>query len=45
MTGEAADGVVTEAGERVGVGDRIATRRNDAALDVANRESVDRDRK
>ena len=37
-TGEATDGVVTAAGERVGVGDRIATRRNDATLDVANRE-------
>lgn len=37
-TGEATDGVVTVAGERVGVGDRIATRRNDATVDVANRE-------
>ena len=38
-TGEVADGIVTEAGERIGVGDRIATRRNDADLDVANRET------
>jgi hypothetical protein len=39
MTGEAADGDVTAAGERIGTGDRNATRRNDAALDVANRET------
>ncbi len=38
-TGEATDVVVTAAGERIGVGDRIATRRNDADLDVANRET------
>ena len=38
-TGEVTDGVVTMAGERIGVGDRIATRRNHAALDVANRET------
>lgn len=37
--GEAADGVVTDAGERIGVGDRIATRRNDPVLEVANRET------
>jgi exodeoxyribonuclease V alpha subunit len=30
--------VVTGAGERIGVGDRIATRRNDRDLDVANRD-------
>src|SRR5215211_5135577 len=40
--------VVTGAGERIGVGDRIATRRNDRDLQVANRDawtvtSVDRD--
>jgi exodeoxyribonuclease V alpha subunit len=38
-TGEATDGVVTGAGERIGVGDRICTRRNDADLGVANRET------
>ena len=38
-TGEAADGIVTGAGERIGVGDRIATRRNSASADVANRET------
>ena len=38
-TGEASHGVVTGAGERIGVGDRIATRRNDPGLDVANRET------
>ena len=32
-------GVVTSVGERIGVGDRIATRRNDPTLDVANRET------
>lgn len=37
--GEATDGVVTASGERVGVGDRIATRRNDRDLEVANRET------
>ncbi len=31
--------VVTDAGERVGVGDRIATRRNDYDLAVANRDT------
>jgi len=31
--------VTTGAGERIGVGDRVATRRNDRALDVANRET------
>jgi exodeoxyribonuclease V alpha subunit len=40
--------VVTGAGERIGVGDRIATRRNDRDLGVANRDTwivtgVDRD--
>ncbi|GAB3312784.1 hypothetical protein GCM10027451_25960 [Geodermatophilus aquaeductus] len=31
--------VITGAGERIGVGDRIATRRNDRDLDVANRDT------
>ncbi|MEO6144610.1 MAG: AAA family ATPase, partial [Dermatophilaceae bacterium] len=31
--------VTTAAGERIGVGDRVATRRNDRALDVANRDT------
>ncbi|MFZ1287291.1 MAG: MobF family relaxase [Candidatus Phosphoribacter sp.] len=29
----------TQAGERIGVGDRVATRRNDRALQVANRDT------
>ena len=37
--GEVSDGVVTASGERIGVGDRIATRRNDHDADVANRET------
>ena len=37
-TGEASDELVTATGERIGVGDRIATRRNDSDLGVANRE-------
>jgi len=35
----AGDGVITGAGERIGVGDRIATRRNDPDTGVANRET------
>ena len=31
--------VTTGAGERIAVGDRVATRRNDRALDVANRDT------
>jgi hypothetical protein len=31
--------VTTRAGQRIGAGDRIATRRNDQALDVANRDT------
>ncbi|MGY5883102.1 MobF family relaxase [Modestobacter lacusdianchii] len=31
--------VITGAGERIGAGDRIATRRNDRHLDVANRDT------
>jgi exodeoxyribonuclease V alpha subunit len=30
--------ITTQAGERIGVGDRVATRRNDRALQVANRD-------
>lgn len=37
-TGESDDRVTTAAGERIGVGDTIATRRNSRDLDVANRE-------
>jgi exodeoxyribonuclease V alpha subunit len=39
VTGGASDAVVTGAGERIGVGDRVATRRNDPGIDVANRET------
>ncbi len=39
VCGEASDGVVTAVGERIGVGDRIATRRNSVEGDVANRET------
>ena len=31
--------VTTQGGERIGVGDRVATRRNDRDLDVANRDT------
>ena len=37
--GEVTDGVVTASGEWIGVGDKIVTRRNDHASDVANRET------
>jgi ATP-dependent exoDNAse (exonuclease V) alpha subunit len=37
-TGEVDEQVLTAAGERIGVGDTIATRRNDRDADVANRE-------
>ncbi|HET7475928.1 MAG TPA: MobF family relaxase [Dermatophilaceae bacterium] len=37
--GEVTDGVITAAGERIGRGDKIATRRNDRDADVANRET------
>jgi conjugative relaxase-like TrwC/TraI family protein len=30
---------ITSTGERIGLGDRIATRRNDRALDIANRDT------
>jgi hypothetical protein len=39
MTGQAADCVVTASGEQIGAGDTIATRRNDAEVGVANRET------
>ena len=38
VTGEATDAVITASGEQIGVGDTIATRRNDAEVGVANRE-------
>jgi hypothetical protein len=34
-----ADSIVTETGERLGVGDRVATRRNDRDLAVTNRDT------
>ena len=37
--GEVTDAVVTASGERIGIGDKIATRRNDHDTDVANRET------
>lgn len=37
--GQQVAGFVSRSGERVGVGDRVATRRNDADADVANRET------
>ncbi|WP_242498311.1 MobF family relaxase [Nocardioides glacieisoli] len=37
-TGEDTDVLITSAGERIAVGDRVATRRNDSELGVANRE-------
>ncbi|GAA3533315.1 hypothetical protein AFL01nite_18550 [Aeromicrobium flavum] len=36
---EVTDRVVTSSGERIGVGDTVATRRNDHDADVANRET------
>jgi exodeoxyribonuclease V alpha subunit len=39
ITGQAADSVVTAAGEQIGIGDTIATRQNDAEVGVANRET------
>ena len=33
-----AGAIATEAGEQIGVGDRVTTRRNDRVLDVANRD-------
>lgn len=37
--GAVTDGIVTASGERIGVGDKIATRLNDRDADVANRET------
>ncbi|MDN5852136.1 MAG: hypothetical protein L0K86_04670, partial [Actinomycetia bacterium] len=37
--GAVTDGVVTASGERIGIADKIATRRNDRDADVANREN------
>jgi len=39
VTGSARDGIVTGAGEQIGIGDTIATRHNDAEVGVANRET------
>jgi exodeoxyribonuclease V alpha subunit len=36
--GDSADSMVTARGERIGLGDRVATRRNDPDLGVANRQ-------
>ncbi|HEY3530748.1 MAG TPA: MobF family relaxase [Nocardioides sp.] len=38
-TGDPADSMVTARGQRIGLGDRVATRRNDPALGVANRQT------
>jgi exodeoxyribonuclease V alpha subunit len=38
-TGDPANSMVTARGERIGLGDRVATRRNDAGLAVANRQT------
>lgn len=37
--GDPADSMATARGERIGLGDRVATRRNDPALGVANRQT------
>lgn len=37
--------VTTRAGERIGAGDRIAARRNDRTLGVANRDTLDPSRR
>jgi exodeoxyribonuclease V alpha subunit len=37
--GERSDEFVTRRGERIGLGDRVATRRNDRDLEVANRDT------
>ena len=37
--GDSADSMVTAHGERIGLGDRVATRRNDPDLGVANRQT------
>ena len=38
-TGDSADSIETARGERIGLGDRVATRRNDPVLGVANRQT------
>ena len=38
-TGDSDDSMVTARGERIGLGDRVATRRNDPDLGVANRQT------
>jgi exodeoxyribonuclease V alpha subunit len=38
-TGDSADSMVNARGERIGLGDRVATRRNDPDLGVANRQT------
>ena len=38
-TGDPADSMATTRGERIGLGDRVATRRNDPGLGVANRQT------
>ncbi|WP_260430904.1 MobF family relaxase [Nocardioides sp. LS1] len=38
-TGDSAGSMVTARGERIGLGDRVATRRNDPDLGVANRQT------
>ncbi|MFZ2503518.1 MAG: MobF family relaxase [Nocardioides sp.] len=39
QSGERADGPITRRGELIGLGDRVATRRNDRDLGVANRDT------
>ncbi len=39
LTTALTEGLTTAAGERIGVGDRVATRRNDRDLGVANRDT------
>ena len=39
VTGDSADSTATARGERIGLGDRVATRRNDPDLGVANRQT------
>jgi hypothetical protein len=39
LTAGLTTGITTGAGEQIGVGDRVATRRNDRDLDVANRDT------
>jgi conjugative relaxase-like TrwC/TraI family protein len=39
VTGDSTDSMATARGERIGLGDRVATRRNDPDLGVANRQT------